>query len=264
MEERGAVKMHLHGRLNLPSVMVVLWVFRRATKRQDRDRPEIVSLNAKSKPVLDRAKQLAGDGREDAEAVAELRALAGGKRRTLRQAEQASRFGGYHHELRRANLAHRLLQAAATGTQISAISSVDRERIEAVEAFKALPRDERWPRLAAMEPGLRALEAEVEEGSLTGIRDLPASVVLLQERRAAASQAGLAEVHISSDDRSPPSEQEMSEIRDYGRLQEDLMKRLAPLVGPDSPHDDLVLGSQSALDLASGHLMNPAAQSHAS
>src|SRR5205807_9775112 len=167
------------------------------------------------------------------------------------------------YELRRANLAHRLLQAAATGTQVSAISSVDRERIETVEAFKALPRRERWSRLAAMEPRLRVLEAEAEEGSLTGIRDLPASVVALQKRTAAASQTGLAEVHISSDDRPPPTEQEMRKLRDYRRLQEDLRKRLVPLVGPDSPHENLLLGSQSALDFARGHLMNPATQSHA-
>src|SRR5437660_883508 len=164
MGERGAVKTHLHSRLNLPSVRVVLWAFRRATKRQDRDRPEIVSLNAKSKPVLDHAQQLGRDGREDAQAVAELRALASNGRRTLRQAQRASRFGGYHHELRQANLAHRLLEAAVTRNPVAAITPEDQKRLETVEAFDSLSLSEQWAGLTIRQPLLIELEADVQAG----------------------------------------------------------------------------------------------------
>jgi hypothetical protein len=256
--ERGAVRTTLSQRLNLPSLAVVLWMLRRMAKGQNPDRPEIVSVNAASKPVLDRAKQLAGDGREDVGAVAELRTLARGKARTLRRAERASRFCGYHRERRRANLAYRLLRAAVADAPVAAVPPVDSERIEAVEAFWTLPWAERWTRLTALEPRLSDLEAEVEAGRFGEIRKLPARVLALRERQRAASQAGIAEVYVSSSDHEPPpTEQEMRELREHGRRQRDLEMRLTALVGPDSAGKDSLLGSQSAFDLARGYLVNP-------
>jgi hypothetical protein len=259
MGERGAVKTTLSQRLNLPSVAVVLWVFRRMAKGQNPDRPQIVSLNVKSKPVLDRAKQLAGDGREDDEAVADLRALAGGRRRTLRQAERASRFGGYHRERQRANLAYRLLQAALADTSVAAVPPADRARIEAVEAFWSLPDVERWTRLTALELRLTELEADVEAGRFGEIRVLPQSAQRLRERARAARQAGITEVHVSSssDHEPPPTEQEMRELRDHGLRLRHLEMRLTPVVGPDSAAKDSLLGSQSAFDFARGYLVAP-------
>jgi hypothetical protein len=255
MEDRVTVKTTLTQRLNLPSVMVVLWAIRRMAKGQNADRPQLVSTNAESKLVLDRAKQLARDGRADSEAVTELRALANGKRRTLCSAERASRFMGYHRELRQANLANRLLVAALNGPHVDAIPPADNERIETVEAFKALERDERWNRLTELEPRLRELEADVDAGRFGDIRRLPASVRTLKERTRATAQVGATEVHFSSDD-PPPTQEEVQELRDHSRRILGLQMSVKRLLGPDSPHSDLLLGSQSALDFASAYLVH--------
>jgi hypothetical protein len=67
-------------------------------------------------------------------AVSELVILADGKRRTLRQARQASRFGGLHREHRHANRVYRMLEAACSGGRVVAVDEVDSRRIEEVEA----------------------------------------------------------------------------------------------------------------------------------
>jgi hypothetical protein len=140
--------------LNLPSLLVLLWMFRRFRGR-DPNRPQITSLNPRSKAVLERAKQLAGEGREDARAVTELGALASGRRRTVRQAEKASRFMGYHRELRVPNLTNRLLKAAVAGERTPrAPTAADDERIAAIETFNELAKDEQWAFLVQTQPAL--------------------------------------------------------------------------------------------------------------
>ncbi len=106
---------------------------------QDPDRPGMVRTTPKSDAVLARAKELAYEGREDAAAVEELRALAHGSRRTLRLAERGGRFGGHHRELAFANRVNRLLQAACKGGAVPPVSEDDRARIAVVEAFRVLP-----------------------------------------------------------------------------------------------------------------------------
>ena len=258
MGERGAVKTHLHGRLNLPSVMVVLWVFRRATKRQDRDRPEIVSLNAKSKPVLDHAQQLARDGREDAQAVAELRALASNRRRTLRRAERASRFGGYHHEQRQANLAHRLLEAAVTRNPVAGISPEHQKRIETVEAFDSLSLSEQWAGLTILQPLLIDLEADVQAGRFGEIRKFPPGVGGRGDSTDSTSPADEDSRQVSLSSSNPPfTEEEIRQIGEHGRRHNELIERLKSLVGPDSPDGDLLLNSQRAFEAARFYLLHP-------
>ena len=89
--------------------------------------------------------------------------------------------------MRAANLAQRLLRAALTQTPLAANSPVDRERIEAVEAFKALSPRERWSRLTTIEPRLNELEADVDAGRFGEIRELPPSVRVIRERAQAAA-----------------------------------------------------------------------------
>lgn len=200
--------------MNFPSLLVVLWIFRRAEKGTDRDRPEIVSTNAKSKAVLDCAKQLADEGREDQHAVAELRASASNRRRTLRQAERASRFMGSHHELSRANLANRLLKAALAREAVPSPPTVrDKARIEAVENFNRLARDQQWALLTQLQPALVELESDVRAGRFGEIT-----------------------------------------TRD-GR--QEVMTQLRPLVGPSSGHDNQLLETQRALDIANAYLLRP-------
>src|SRR5438132_6363705 len=258
MGERGAVKIERRGRLNLPSLMVVAWVLRRAKKGQDRDRRQSIRLNAKSKPVLDHAQQLGRDGREDAQAVAELRALASNRRRTLRQAQRASRFGGYHHELRQANLAHRLLEAAVTRNPVAAITPEDQKRIETVEAFDSLSLSEQWAGLTILQPLLIELEADVQAGRFGEIRQLPAGVRRRGESTDSTSPAGEGSRQVSLSSSDPPfTDEEIRQIGEHGRAHNELIERLQSLVGPDSAHGDLLLNSQRAFEVARFYLLHP-------
>ncbi|HEX4435564.1 MAG TPA: hypothetical protein VH061_02095 [Solirubrobacteraceae bacterium] len=219
--------------MNFSSLLVLLWIFRRAERGQDPDRPDIVSTNRKSKAVLDRAKQLADEGREDVQAIFELRALAGNRRRNLRQAERASRFMGLHRELARANLTNRLLRAALRGDTVPAATTErDRKRIEAVEGFNAEGRVEQWAHLTRLQPGLLELAADVRAGRFG---------------------------EITTRDGPPFTSEETQQLLNRASGLEELRSRLATLVGPSCAHEDLLLGSQRALAVANAHLLRTAA-----
>lgn len=256
MDPGGPQRVHQKGQLNFPSLLVVLWVFRRAKRGEDGDRPQIVSTNAKSKAVLDRAKQLAGDNREDERAVTELRALASSKRRTLRQAERASRLVGYHHELTQANLANRLLKAALAREAVPpAPSQGDRERIDTVETFLQLKKDEQWAHLTNLQPALLELRADALAGCFGDLkaRHDEAREVL---KTATDGPGGQRVVSFSSSD-PPRTEEEMRRLRQAAQGEQQLMRRLKPLIGPACGHEDLLLSSQRALDAAHSYLLRP-------
>lgn len=237
--------------LNLPSLLVVLRIFRRAEKDTDRDRPAIVSTNTKSKAVLDRAKQLAGEGREDQRAVAELRSSARNRRRTLSQAERASRFMGYHHELSRANLTNRLLKAALAREAVPFPPAArDKARIEAVENFNRLALDRQWALLTQAQPALFKLEGDVRAGRFGDIttqdHGFPKERPSIEETPGGERRNT---VTFSSSD-TPLAEEELQELQQEGRRREQLMTQLRPLVGPSCGDDNPLLESQRALNIA--------------
>jgi hypothetical protein len=242
--------------LNLPSLLVVLWIFRRAKRGEDADRPEIVSTNAKSKVVLDRAKQLAREDRDDERAVTELRVLAGNKRRTLRQAERASRFMGYHHELAQSNLTNRLLKATLIrGSVPSPPTAEDKERIETVASFNRLPRIEQWAQLTRLQPALHALDADVRAGRFGDITSRDHDILKDRARSHETADGEHRRVVTLSSSDPPLDPNEMRRIQQAGHGQSELMKQLKPLVGPACANDDLLLSSQRALDIANAHLL---------
>jgi hypothetical protein len=258
MNQEGAQPVRRGGSLNLPSLLVVLWIFRRAEKGTDGDRPEIVSTNTKSKAALNRAKQLADEGREDKPAVAELRASASNRRRTLRQAERASRFMGYHHELSRANLANRLLKAALAREAVpSPPTDRDKARIEAVENFNRLARDQQWALLTQLQPALLELESDVRAGRFGEIttRDY----AFLRDRTSIQETAGGGRRRVATLTSSdpPPTEEQMQKLRRQGDGREELMTHLRALVGPSSGDENPLLESQRALDIANAYLLRP-------
>jgi hypothetical protein len=255
MDQEGAQPVRRGGQLNLSSLLVVLWVFRRAKKGEDGDRPGIVSTNAKSKAVLDHAKRLADEDREDERAVTELRALASGKQRTLRQAERASRFAGYHHERARANLANRLLEAAlARESAPPACSQRDRKRIDLVQAFKQLTKDEQWAHLASLQPALLELRDDAIAGCFG---DLKARHDEAQEILKHATDAPGSQRVVLVSSFPPRTDEEMRRLVQTARGDKELMRRLKPLIGPTCGHEDLLLSSQSALDAAHSYLLRP-------
>lgn len=258
MDQGGAQRVHRRGSLNLRSLLVVLWVFRRAKRGEDGDRPQIVSTNAKSKAVLDRAKQLADDDREDERAVAELRVLASNKRRTLRQSERASRFMGYHHERAQANLVNRLLKAAlARESVLPAPSERDTKRIDVVQTFTQLTKDEQWAHLAGLQPAL----LELRDDALAGrFGDLKASHDEARKMLKNTADAPGSQRVVSFSSSDPPhTDEEMRRLRQFAHGQKELMSRLKPLIGPTCGHEDLLLSSQTALDAARSYLLRPPA-----
>lgn len=245
------------GSLNLASVLAILWIFRRAKKGEDQDRPQIVSTNAKSKAVLDRAKQLARECRSDEQAVAELRTVAAERRRTLRQAERASRFNGYHHELAEANLANRLLKAALTREPVPPPSKEDAERIAAVEALNKMSRSEQWAHLARLQPGLAELDADARAGRFGDLRSRDDDLVRGRSRTVETDEGELRRVVTLSSSDPPPTDEQTERIRRRGKALDELRKRLVLLVGPASEQGDLLLASQRAEDIATAYLARP-------
>lgn len=86
------------------------------------DAPTIVMLNDRSKALVELARELANEGRDDAGAVAELVTAANRHRRDLRMARRACQFNGRHHEMGVENLAYRLLDAAISGSPVEPAS----------------------------------------------------------------------------------------------------------------------------------------------
>jgi hypothetical protein len=244
-----------NGSLNLPSLLAVLWIFRSFKKRGDPDRPQIVSESPRSKSVLERAKQLAGDGREDAPAITELRALARSRRRTLRQAERASRFMGYHHELRQANLTNRLLKAAVARAHTpTALTASEEERIGAIETFKDLSRIEQWAFLVDAEPALHKLETDVRSGRFGKVTRPPDGLMRRGTRtHEIVDGKRVVKVTLSSSD-PPPTPQESRLLRELAHAHRQLTNELQSLIGPRSTQLDPVLASQQALDTAERYL----------
>jgi hypothetical protein len=263
MMEDGVVSKRSRGDgpRNLPSLLAVLWIIRRFKKRGDPDRPQIVSQSRQSKAVLERARQLAGEGREDAPAVTELRALARSRRKTLRQAERASRFLGYHQERRQANLTNRLLKAAVARAHTpTALTAGEEEHIAAIEAFKALSRTAQWAFLVEAEPALHNLETDVRGGRF-GEVTRPPDGLLRRGTRTHETVDGERMVKVTLSSPDPPYTPEESRLlNELTRAHTLLTNELESLVGPRSRQLDPVLASQQALDTAERHLRRPPAK----
>ncbi len=254
MGQVRAVKVSSSGSLNLASLLAFLWILGRAKRRQDPDRPQIVSVDRKSEAVLERARQLVSNGREDPHAVAELRALARDRRRTLRNAEHASRMMGHHYELRQANLANRLLQAALSRKSTpQATSASDAKRIDEIEAFKQLTRPEQWARLVEAQPALIDLEADVRSGRF-GHVSLPHDLVRSHADTYETSESGTTASPPSATPRQPFSAEQRMKLRQFAHAHAQLTSSLEPLVGPRSEQSDPALASQCALEAAERHL----------
>lgn len=100
-------------------------------KNQDLDAeaPEFVLLDEQSSALLQRAQDLALNGREDAGAVEELVRMASGNRRSLQLGALGARQWGQHRDYSSSNRAHRLLEAALSGGPVAAVSPSERARV---------------------------------------------------------------------------------------------------------------------------------------
>jgi hypothetical protein len=191
----------------LPNLIRLGWALRKADRTQDleAEHPSVVMFDEHSSKLIERARDLAADKREDQAAVGELTALATGHGRALRVAALGTRQNGAHMESSLDSLAHRLLQAAIADAAVEPLSRDDRERLERIDAFTELPHEEGWRVLTERETRLAELEADADAGWFGG-RDVMA---LAEEQR-----------------------QEVAGEELQGRKR--LNERLKPLVGPKS------------------------------
>ena len=214
---------------------VLLLLLRAFSKQEQKADPEssgIVMLGDRASRVLERARGLAYEGREDEAAVAELRTVAGGRRRALRGAERGSRQGGMHRESREFDRVHRLLKAAATGRALEPVSAADAQLFDTLAEFfdRARPIDEIWTDLVAREPLLSNVENEVRAGRYGPAYD--------------AADYEPAEV-----------DDERHRVRgERARLSLELMERMRELVGALAVNADPMVRSRKALEVAYWHL----------
>jgi hypothetical protein len=204
---------------------------RRSHREQDLDEesPAHGLLSEQASNILERARELAGEGREDREAVGDLIDLAGRDQQALKEAALGARQWGAHHDHRNANLAHRLLQAAIDDGPVSALTESERERFALFDEFVDLPIDVAWDRLVAQESRLAGLEREVHAGMFSG-------------------KHGATELH------ALPQDEARRVAMDLQGKRRELNGRLRPLVGPESDQGDQLLSSFDALQVAVNYL----------
>jgi len=227
LQRPGHIKFPITPR-TLPKLIRLGWAIRKAQRTQDLDAeiPETVLFDDRSTALLERARDLASDERKDREAVRDLQAMARGHRRELQVAALGTRQWNAYRESSLEDLAHRLLQAAISDTQVEPISDDDRKRLEAIDAFAELPNDEQWRLLVEREPRLAEVEADALAGQFRA-RDI---LALPQEERKAAAGENL-------------------------RGMKRLADRLEPLVGLSATSADVILTTYVAGQVASEHLM---------
>jgi hypothetical protein len=197
----------------------------------DADSPQFVVLTDSSAQLLTHARMLAGEDREDAEAVSELVKLADGNQRALQVAALGAREKGEHRESSWADRSHRLLRAAIAGGVVAPLSDSERARLALLDDFAELPVSDQWRRLTELEPDLAGLTGSLPVEQLA--RHLTSTEVL---------------------DLPPQARGPIRAARQSARKR--LKSELAPLVGPQSSADDPILRSQIAFKAALEYLMD--------
>jgi hypothetical protein len=220
------------GARGLAALLLLFRYFSKQEQKADSESSGIVMLDDRASRVVHRARELAHEGREDQAAVAELSAVANGRRRALRRAERASRQGGMHRESRAFDRMHRLLKAAATGGALEPVSPADAQLFDTLAQFfdRKRPFDEIWTDLVAREPLLLHVEKDVRAGRYGPAYD-------------------------AADYETTEVDDEQRRVRgERARLSLELMERLRKLLGPQAANADPVIRSRKARDFAYWHL----------
>ena len=136
-----------------------------ARKERHAAHPEIVRTGPEVDAVVALADALADDGRDDENAVRQLRAAAKGRRRVLERALAYSRMGPGDapslSDFRAGDLQERLLVAAATDQPLQPVSAEQAAWFLEIDALYAGGTDAAYARLKARVPGVEVLEHEV-------------------------------------------------------------------------------------------------------
>jgi hypothetical protein len=228
-------------------------------RQRKRDARSFISISPLAAKVAELAEELAFAGREDQAAVAELIAAAGDDKKALEKAFQISRIGGYQHDDQFANRKWRLLNAARTNGPVPPATDEDRARIEAIHKFRHLSKADRWAYLVAREPKIAKLEDEVKRGRYGDLVEDYSSGETTSREIVTADGTRIRQetmrMTVSSDD---PAQQVSPKVLERERKSTDLHIKVSRLVGPDSDHEDAVMGSSAAFGTALSHLTDRA------
>jgi len=130
------------------------------------DTPGMVAVTRRSQELAERAGGLAGAGREDADAAAELRTLAGGHRGSLELATRRWQVDGLHQEQQLNCRAVRLLQAAAADGRVQPEPEELGELFDCVEELGSQPDEEAFSTLALLDARLERIRKAAASGQL--------------------------------------------------------------------------------------------------
>ena len=130
--------------------------------------PRVVILNDRSMKIVERARELASDGRDEATAVAELVTLTGRHHHDLRVAVAELRrrtTTGDRTDLR----ARRVAEAAESGRPVLTETDEEAHRLALLEDWQGLDAEARFTALTTAEPRLADLTNQVRENRLATV-----------------------------------------------------------------------------------------------
>lgn len=205
----------------MPPLMAIkaMLAVQRAMRRQHKlDSPELVVLNERASRVARHTRALAGAGREDEDATAELRRLAGRSRHALSDALKSFKQSDLHLEWRLHNRSVRLLEAAIANTPVAPEDSRSTDRLNQLQRLTSLDPEQAFDELAGREPALAAVHERVAS--------LPAR----------------------------PWPQSTEEMRELARTMSDIHGQLIHMVGRQRPDHDPILASETAFGVCVAYL----------
>lgn len=210
------------GKLGLLPGLRVFGVLRAVEKKErDQDRPGAVLHTKRSSASASQAMRIAHQGREDETAVRELSQAAGRHRGELRRAATSIRFQGWANDSEVHDRASRLLLAAADRRAVQPLTPERADWFRTLRSLQYGAHESGYEFLAARQPALRDLEADV-----------------MAEAAPAAGQR----------DASTPEERTWALWEQFG-------ERLAALVGIEAKDEpEPILGTRTALMVADRHL----------
>jgi hypothetical protein len=250
----GEDSKHASGGSNGPHFW--LRVFKHFIRQSRQDSRGLVVMGERASEIASLAKELALSGREDQAAVAELVTAAGGDSKALNKAFQNSRVAGYQHEDKNANRAWRLLAAACAGGPVPPPSEDDRARMDSIDAFRALPDEDRWAYLLAREPRLGKLEEEVGRGIYGNLAlddhsgQVTSRIVVTKDGQRLREKT----LHLSPSSSPRLAKEELPAAREDIRRRLAFQNALSQIVGPKSGHRDVVMNSSAAVGAAGKYL----------
>ena len=151
---------------SLATTGLVLTLRHIAGRQRDATSPTVAWGGPRVDSISGLALDLAADDVDDENAVRQLKAAAGKRRRDLKGPASQVRMGGHVKEDRVVNRANRLLESAATGHAVRSVTLEEEHEFARAEELSEMGVDAAYERLAILVPELRELERRIVQASV--------------------------------------------------------------------------------------------------